>query len=165
LASTIDYWQQFGKELIFVTGMPDFLGYEFKLAKGLSPRPNFDVADLSEATEVLDYLRSRSVQIINRRSVFCALADDCGYEIGDGDLLLVDQEHLSRTGARLFGERLLRERAFDEVAHNLTPSSAPAVLRQMGADCAFRTTSPGGSLRRPTASGPKDPWSGSRDST
>ena len=87
--------------------MPDFFGYEQKLAKGLTPTPNFDQAFHSEAMDIRSYLRSRSVEVVNTRKVFCGITSDCSYRDADGKLLLVDQEHLSLVGAREFGKSLL----------------------------------------------------------
>ena len=112
LASAIDYWQGFGKKLIFLTGMPDFFSFEHKLATGIVPTPNFDAANLTETEQVREYLKSRSVHIINTREIFCSLTADCSYKDSDGNFLMVDQEHLSRTGARKFGEKLVQDNIF-----------------------------------------------------
>jgi lysophospholipase L1-like esterase len=57
----------------------------------------------------MDYLASRGVNVINTRKIFCALSIDCSYKNEKGELLLTDKGHLSKVGAKLFGEELLKQ--------------------------------------------------------
>jgi len=111
MRETIDYWQRYGKQLIFFTAMPDFNRYRASVANAVPLHANMHSARQSERVELLRYLASRGVHVVNTAQAFCVLAQDCGYQDAAGELLLTDPNHLSVTGARELGAALLRQDA------------------------------------------------------
>jgi peptidoglycan/LPS O-acetylase OafA/YrhL len=109
LRQTIDYWNRFGKKIIFFTAMPDFLQFKTSVVRSRPLRADYEFAKLSEESNVTRYLEYRGVHIINTRQIFCSIGLNCSYKDSYGELLLTDQSHLSRVGAKHFGEQLLKQ--------------------------------------------------------
>jgi len=107
LKETIDYWSGFGKKLVFFTAMPEFGNFKKRIFKRYDGNPDIKIVRYSERGELYDYLRSRGVHVVSTSSIFCNSLQDCGFLDEDGRLLMTDGHHLSKTGAKIFGERLL----------------------------------------------------------
>jgi len=117
LREIADYWQGFGKKVVLLTAMPAFEGFKTRLVQRLPLRPNLALARLSERAEAVALLEARGIHVANAREAFCGEGPGCPYEDAAGNLLLVDPDHLSREGARLFGRRLIeRDAAFRALA-------------------------------------------------
>jgi hypothetical protein len=87
--------------------MPEFSGFKRAAIRGAGIEPDYSIVDLSESDGVSDYQRERGVSLISRRDAFCSLTSNCGFKDEAGQLLLVDEDHLSPFGARLMGKELL----------------------------------------------------------
>lgn len=111
IQSTIDYWQQLGPKVAIVSGMPTFRNFEKAITLERSSVPDFEMAEYSQRSEIVDYLTERGVHYINKKQLFCSITSTCDYRDTDRTLLMVDQDHLSREGARRFGEQLLKHDA------------------------------------------------------
>lgn len=102
------YWSLPGREIIFFTSRPEFPHYQNAVIMGRPTSPNFDKAVSSSAPAVREVLRESDVQIIDSRQLFCGLTADCGWRTANGELLTTDGHHLTRRGAELFGQELLK---------------------------------------------------------
>ena len=111
IGSTIDFWQQLGPKVAIVSGMPTFRNIEKAISLERSSTPDFEMAKYSERSEIVDYLAKRNVHFINKRELFCSITATCDYRDRDRNLLMIDQDHFSREGARRFGEQLLQHDA------------------------------------------------------
>lgn len=107
LKRTIDYWEQTGLEIIFITDMPRFPTFKKAAIYKEDVEPDYTHAEMSERKQVIDYLLTRGVNVINRKDVYCSLTKNCSFRDEDGTLLMVDFGHLSRVGAQRFGKALL----------------------------------------------------------
>ena len=107
IKETIDFWEGPGLKIIFFTGMPEFSNFERGILFAKDVEPNNEMADYSAREELVKYLHSRGVTVVNRKDIFCSLTENCSYRTDSDDLLLVDKEHLSRLGARMFGNALM----------------------------------------------------------
>jgi peptidoglycan/LPS O-acetylase OafA/YrhL len=118
LKTTIDYWEQSGLVIFFVTDMPRFPTFKKAATRKEDVEPDYTYAERSERKQVIDYLKKRGVEVINRKEIYCSLTENCGYRDKDGTLLLVDFGHLSRVGAQRFGEALLsNSNAFESLSN------------------------------------------------
>jgi hypothetical protein len=113
----IEYWSVPGKRLIIFTKMP-----RFKSLKGIieattrtgvplnAVKVEAYLEDAKESEKVALEMAARycHVSVVNTKSLFCSLSDNCGWK-RDGKSLLVDGHHLSRFGAQLLGEKLVPE--------------------------------------------------------
>jgi peptidoglycan/LPS O-acetylase OafA/YrhL len=107
IAEMLGYWSSFGRKLVFLTAEPEYTHFKRLLLSGAKTHADFQIADLSERRELVDYLTDRGVTVVRTRELFCAMAADCGYADASGNLLLIDGHHLTRRGAELFGRALL----------------------------------------------------------
>ena len=117
IKEAIDYWEGFGRKIIFFTGMPRFPGLQYRAAKNLPINADFELSDFSERKELMEYLESRGVHVVNTRKIFCSITSDCDYRDVNGALLLMDVDHLSPHGAARFGEQLIKtDRLFQMIS-------------------------------------------------
>ena len=107
MKDAIDYWQKFNKNIILFTAMPVFKGFSEKYAASEPIEADFSISDISAREELVHYVQSRGVHIVNTRDIFCADKSSCNWQTG-GQLLLIDPTHLSKLGAKYFGTRLLK---------------------------------------------------------
>lgn len=107
ITETINYWERFNKKIILFTGMPDFPMFKEKFSQTLPLKADFKIAELSERRELMDLLTNRGVYVVNTREIFCSISKNCDYKIND-DILLIDPGHLSKYGAKYFGEMLFK---------------------------------------------------------
>jgi peptidoglycan/LPS O-acetylase OafA/YrhL len=106
ITEMLSYWSRFGKKLIFFAGMPDFPYFKEKLAHGEQPVFDHSISELSKKPEILRLLNEQGVYVVDREKIFCAI-NKCAFSTADGSLLVMDGQHLSETGALLFGRKLL----------------------------------------------------------
>ena len=109
MARTIDYWEEFGLKIALFTAMPTFDGIDKAILLSKPAVPDFEIADYSARSELVDYLTERGVHVINRKRLFCSITSSCDFRGSDEQLLLVDYDHFSRGGAQQFGEHLFAE--------------------------------------------------------
>jgi peptidoglycan/LPS O-acetylase OafA/YrhL len=115
ITEMLSYWEGFGKKLIFFVGMPNFPYFKETLTNGEQPVFDHKISELSKRPGIIQLLHDQGVYLVDREKVFCAI-NKCGFVSHDGSLLLTDGEHLSRTGALLFGQKLLSD---DPLFHKL----------------------------------------------
>jgi peptidoglycan/LPS O-acetylase OafA/YrhL len=107
ISSMGQFWRRFGKEVIVFTAMPEFANYRRKLMRGVEPKAELDLAKRSTSEAVRLALAGEGMRVVDTLALFCPLSGTCGYRAPEGDLLMVDDDHLSRTGATGFGRALL----------------------------------------------------------
>jgi hypothetical protein len=108
MAAMIDYWAALGRELVFVTSTPEFHEYERAMIRRRKPSIDLTKYELTTQPAVIDLLQSRGVKIIDSKALFCDQEGSCPSHTGTGEPLTVDGHHLTTTGAKLFGEKLLK---------------------------------------------------------
>jgi len=121
IRNTIDYWDQSGLKVAIVSGMPTFRNFEKAITLERSSAPDFEMAEYSERGEILDYFAERGVHVISKKKLFCSITSTCDYVDTDRNLLMVDQDHFSREGARRFGQQLLEHDALFRSIVSQTP--------------------------------------------
>ncbi|MBI1326747.1 MAG: acyltransferase family protein [Alphaproteobacteria bacterium] len=103
------YWQRFGKKIIFFSAMPEFHNYEVDFIKGRAAKADHRISKLSLSKNIYAYLTSRDITLINTGGIFCAATDHCKRVIQNGEPYLADSHHMSRIGAKAFGEVLFKD--------------------------------------------------------
>ena len=128
IASMSSFWRHFGKEVIFFSAMPEFANYRRKLMRGVTPRPGLHVAEHSASEIVTLNFAAHGIRVVDSMKLFCPLSGTCGYRAPGGELLMVDDDHLSRTGATRFGKALI---SHDAVFSNIVKSGTLAKLSEL----------------------------------
>jgi len=109
LKSMVDFWNGYGKKIVFFTAPPRFKYYRESLGKNVQPTLDLHIADLSTRKELMDFLKSQGVYIIDTAKIFCGITNNCGYQTKGGQFLLIDETHMSPLGDREFGRILLEK--------------------------------------------------------
>jgi len=113
LKKKIDFWKQFGRELIVFSIPPRFPWFKERVVRGKYPKGDYKLAELSLKKDTLDYLKSQNVTVVNSLALFCSLTPNCDFKKGDRssiapeELIQVDDDHLSEMGHREFGQALI----------------------------------------------------------
>lgn len=116
----VDYWSSQGKKLILLTGMPEFPQYKSHLIRGATPRLRRDLPGGEFDASVRAMLTARGVHVVSSADALCKVAA-CSHRASGGELLYVDDDHLSLFGARKFGEVLVQN---DPVIRDLANRAA-----------------------------------------
>ncbi|MGZ3692059.1 MAG: SGNH hydrolase domain-containing protein, partial [Pseudobdellovibrio sp.] len=103
----VAYWKKFGKELIYFSKLVIFEGFELEYTKTGVAAPAFKTVDYSEREELVNYLKEQNVHVVHATALFCGSSRNCPVE-KDGKVLFVDNFHLSKYGAGLFGSDLIK---------------------------------------------------------
>jgi len=106
--SMVDYWDNFGLKLVWMSGAPEFYNLERLVISQDHGEPQYDLAEYSTRAELVTYLENRNVRVIDRMNPFCSLTSNCSYMDENKELLVVDGGHLSALGAKRFGAALLQ---------------------------------------------------------
>jgi hypothetical protein len=119
----VDYWENLGLKIIWMSGAPEFYNLEKLVISLEHAEPEYNLAEYSTRSELVTYLGTRNVQVIDRKSLYCSLTTNCSYMDENNELLVVDGGHLSALGARRFGEKLLQNPALADPVNASTSIS------------------------------------------
>jgi peptidoglycan/LPS O-acetylase OafA/YrhL len=108
ITAMIDYWSAPGRDLVFITSMPEFHEYERAMVRKRKPSVDLTKYELTTQPAVIEILQSRGVKIVDAKALVCDPAGSCPSHAETGEPLTVDGHHLTSTGAKLFGEKLLK---------------------------------------------------------
>jgi len=108
ITAMIDYWSAPGRDLVFIASIPEFHEYERAMVRKRKPSVDLTKYEVTTQPAVTELLASRGVKVIDSKALFCGTSGSCPSHTDKGEPLTVDGHHLTTTGARIFGERLLQ---------------------------------------------------------
>ncbi len=105
---TWDYWKQHSDKVVILDGAIEMMNFDRSVAidKVLSAR-NY-VSEHKDSGLYFNYFLNNGAKVISRKDLYCALSEHCEYRDADGEMLMVDPDHMSIHGAKLFGRELLK---------------------------------------------------------
>jgi len=102
-----EYWSPKATEVIVFTGAVEFPLFDRSVAVHRTLSAEDYENPHAGAKPFFDAISALGAQLIDRKEMFCRLSAECHYRDDDGELLMVDPDHLSIHGARAFGREWL----------------------------------------------------------
>ncbi len=112
LQQVVNFWAAFNSKVVIFTGMPEFHKFEQVYAKSIisATQMDYDKTLYGNMEGSFKSLKAfPNVEVVNTKTIFCALTENRCQPILRDTPLLVDYGHLSVEGSRLFGRYLLHD--------------------------------------------------------
>jgi len=113
LREKVEFWKQFNKQLIIISDPPKFSFLKESLIRGVEPAIFLQAAEASIKKDVLDYLKSENVILVDSLALYRIITPNYDFKKGykeplsEDTLLFTDDAHFSAIGQKEFGNALL----------------------------------------------------------